>query len=215
MHDHLQQLLVSAKFRIAALFHDADEDVRLASLAAEELIDQAIEASRNLTAELSPPVLREAGLVPALAWLAEWMEQKHGLTVTLQADESACPSSEDLRLLLFQSIRELLFNTVKHAGVKAAVVDVRRAGDQIRVAVSDKGAGFEPAQLRTRGGEAGGFGLLSIRERLDLLGGRIEIESAPGQGSRFILWAPLYRSPALHDASDGSDDSPGGLPGQA
>ncbi|MFB3894014.1 MAG: GAF domain-containing protein [Phycisphaerae bacterium] len=93
--------------------------------------------------------------------------------------------------LLFQSVRELLFNAAKHAKVRPASVDVKCADGQIRLVVSDNGEGFDPARLRAQGGRSSGFGLLSIRERLSLMGGRMEIVSAPGKGSTFTLWAPL------------------------
>jgi len=94
-------------------------------------------------------------------------------------------------VLLFQSVRELLFNAVKHAKVQKARVDVQRADEHVRIVVSDEGRGFDPARLAGRVVDKGGFGLFSIRERMGFLGGRLEIESAPGRGSRFTLVAPL------------------------
>jgi len=118
------------------------------------------------------------------------MQQKHGLNVQLDIGQDAEPESEDMRVLLFQSVRELLFNAVKHAGAKAAHVSLNNLDDHIEVTVSDRGAGFDPGQIARRAGKAGGFGLFSIRERLDMLGGRMEVDSAPGRGSRFTLRAP-------------------------
>ena len=190
LHDGLQQLLVGAKFRLALLERAArDKDARQAAKEVSDLIDDSIETSRSLTAELSPPILRE-GLVPALEWLVRWMHEQHGLTVELQAEGEVEPAAEDVTVLLFQAARELLFNTVKHAGVKSARVQLTHANDQIRLSVTDEGAGFDPAQLRAEGGSSGGFGLFSVRERLNLLGGRMEIDSAPGKGSRCTLLAP-------------------------
>jgi DNA-binding NarL/FixJ family response regulator/anti-sigma regulatory factor (Ser/Thr protein kinase) len=194
LHDHLQQLLVGAKFRMGVLERSREKAVRQAAAEIDDLLSQSIEVSRSLTGELSPPILHEAGLVPALEWLAMWMAEKHDLTVALQADEGAVPDTEDMTVLLFQSVREMLFNAVKHAKVKKAQVEVQRLDDHVRIVVADDGAGFSPQQLRAHGGTGGGFGLFSIRERLDLLGGRMEIESSPGQGSRFTLWAPVRRT---------------------
>ena len=123
------------------------------------------------------------------------MKQKHDLAVKIQADEDAVPESEDIRILLFQSVRELLFNAVKHAKVKKARVQLRRLGDHVEVTVSDNGSGFDPEAAMPRAGKTGGLGLFSIRERLVLLGGEMEIDSAPGRGSRFRLLAP-HKSPA-------------------
>jgi CheY-like chemotaxis protein len=94
-------------------------------------------------------------------------------------------------VLLFLATRELLFNIVKHARVKEARADVACLNGQIQITVTDEGTGFDPTQLRVAGGSAGGFGLFSIRERLQLLGGRMEIDSAPTRGSRITLFAPV------------------------
>jgi DNA-binding NarL/FixJ family response regulator len=191
LHDHLQQLLVGAKFRIRGLERTQDPDQRKAALEVDDLITQCIEISRSLTGELSPPILHEGGLVPALEWLARSMETKHGLKVVLSAPDPVEPQAEEISVLLFQSVRELLFNVVKHAKVKTAWVEVGQLDGLIQVLVRDEGVGFDPTGLRATGGSGGGFGLFSIRERLDLLGGRMDFESAPGVGSRFMLLAPL------------------------
>lgn len=190
LHDNLQQLLVGAKFRLTRLGRTGDAEVRRASDEVQDLLDESIECSRTLTGELSPPILHQAGLSPALGWLVVWMQQRHALAVELQTDESAEPRSEEVRVLLFQSARELLFNVVKHAKVNKARMRLRRAGEQIELAVSDDGVGFDPSAVIPRAGRPGGFGLFSIRERLDLLGGRLEIDSAPGGGSRFRMLVP-------------------------
>ncbi len=194
LHDHLQQLLVAAKFRVAVLGRSADEVVKLAGKEVEELIDESIKSSRTLTAELSPPILHEAGLNEGLKWLARRMVDTQGLFVDLELqDIGTIP--EDSRILLFESVRELLFNIVKHASVRSAIVHLRRYDDCLQIIVSDQGKGFDPASLPPAGEKGRGFGLFVIRERLELMGGRFEIQSSPGQGSRFILIMPVT-SPA-------------------
>ena len=196
LHDGLQQLLVGAKFRLALLDRaDREKDVREAVKEVCNLIDDSIETSRSLTSELSPPILR-AGLVPALEWLVRWMRDKHGLTVELEAIGKVEPVAEDVTALLFQATREILFNVVKHAGVKSARVQAVRRDSNIELTITDQGVGFDPARLRAIGGAFGGFGLFSMRERLNLLGGRMEIESSPGRGSRFTLVSPPQESTA-------------------
>ena len=195
LHDSLQQILVAAKFRLALREHLNDKDLQQATAEVGDLIDDAIETSRSLTAELSPPVLREFGLIPALEWLARWMRDRHGLTLHLAAYGQADAGAEDVTVLLFQAMRELLFNIVKHAGVKEARARVECLDGQIHVTVSDEGTGFDPSQLRVAGGHAGGFGLFSIRERLTYVGGTFAIESTLGQGTKVTLVAPLQGSP--------------------
>ena len=170
-----------------------------------ELIDDAIEISRSLTAELSPPILRQGGLISALEWLARWMRRKYELEVHLTAREKLEPMSEDVVVLLFHATRELLFNVVKHAGVKEASIHLKRLADGIQLTVEDKGVGFDPSQLRSEGGSTGGLGLFSIRERLALLGGSIETSSSPGRGSRIKLVATR-----LADAAKGDRPAPEG-----
>jgi PAS domain S-box-containing protein len=194
LHGDLQQLLVGAKLLVGPLAQAADPAVRDAGREATDLILQAIQSSRSLTEELSPPILHRGGLVPALGWLARWMGEKHNLAVVVRVDGTPVVETEDTAVLCFQAVRELLFNAVKHAKVETAQVELARHEDQVQVIVADEGVGFDPTQLRVAGGTSGGFGLFSIHERLDLVGGRLEIESAPGQGSRFTLWVPAQRA---------------------
>jgi signal transduction histidine kinase/ActR/RegA family two-component response regulator len=189
LHDEHQQLLAAAKLRLVPLERMEDPLVRGACREVSGLLEEVLENSRSLSRELSPPILHTGGLVPAVHWLARWMDEKHHLKVDVQADETAVPESEDLIILLFQALREALFNIIKHAGVRAAKVQVVRRGDRVHIVVSDMGTGFDPATLE----RAEGSGLISSRGRLKLLGGSLDIDSAPGQGSRITLTAPLQR----------------------
>ncbi|HUW60531.1 MAG TPA: response regulator [Candidatus Bathyarchaeia archaeon] len=191
LHDELQQLLIAAKFRVGALRSRTSGEEQLDAVdQVDELLDESIKASRVLTIELSPPILYDAGLVPALEWLAGWMREKHGLTTAVDANEEAEPDSEDIRILLFEAVRELLFNVVKHAQIDEATVLVQKTpNDEITVTVEDTGAGFDPKSAQDRSGGAG-FGLFSILERFGLVGGHMDIETAPGMGTRVTLRVP-------------------------
>lgn len=193
LHDHLQQLLVAAKLNLGLLHGQVDEGgPRHVLRQVEELLNESIYTARSLTVELSPPVLYDSGLVAALRWLARQMQAKHGLRVSVDADESAAPAAEDIRVLLFQSVREALFNVVKHARTDEAHVSIERCGDrQVCVRVRDAGAGFDPAAAQQHADLAGGMGLFSIQERLSLVGGRLEVASAPGRGTTITMLAPL------------------------
>ncbi len=193
LHDGLQQTLVAAKFSLALI--ERGNDPREIAKRVGDLIDEAIETSRSLTSELSPPMLHHGGLLPSLKWLSRWFSDRHGLTVELIAEDGMAPVPEEVVVLLFQSIRELLFNVVKHAAVTTGRVEVIQSHGEIHVSISDRGKGFDPTQLRAGGGSAGGFGLFSISERLGFLGGKMEIDSTPGRGSRFSLVIP-YSSAA-------------------
>ena len=162
----------------------------------KDQLAEAIDAARSLSYELFPPVLQRSGLPSALAWLADWTRKKHGLQVELRADPLANSGRKDIRTLLLESVRELLFNAVKHARVDRVTVDLTRdPNDMLRITVTDQGVGFDPALIERAPADQIGLGLLSIRERLTLLGGRFEIESAPGRGARFLLTAPRAIAP--------------------
>lgn len=198
LHDHLQQLLVGAKYGMELLSHRSDGTLQESVAHVNNLIDEAIKASRSMTVELSPPILHEAGLGAGLEWLARWKEQRHGIHVHFTGDQNVDAEREDVRVLVFQAVRELLFNAVKHANVEEAFVELAAADDgYLRVVVRDNGRGFEPEKVRlTAQGsmEGGGFGLFSIRERLALLGGSLTIESKPGEGACFTIIAPAKAS---------------------
>ena len=194
LHDGLQQILVGAKFKLAMV--ERSRDTKQAAGEVSDLIDDAIETSRSLAAELSPPILHRGNLILALEWLVRWMNDRHGLTVNLTARDKIDGVPEETTLLLFQAVRELLFNVVKHSGVRSARVQVMQRNRHIQVEVEDDGAGFNHNQLRHEGGHSRGTGLFSIRERLSLLGGRMEVDSRPGAGSRLKLTMPLFTATA-------------------
>jgi PAS domain S-box-containing protein len=188
LHDGLQQILVGSKIQLA--FVERSQDIHQAVEQVSELIDEAIETSRSLTAELSPPILLQGDLIQAFEWLARWKHRKYGLNVRLIARKKIKPLAGEIMLLLFQATRELLFNVVKHAGVKEVTVRVSENDGRIETVVEDKGQGFDPAELRAEGGQSEGIGLFGIRERLTYFGGRMEIDSAPGKGSCFKMTLP-------------------------
>jgi len=160
-----------------------------------DLVRQTIRDTRSLTFELSPPVLYELGLEAALEWLADDFRDRHGLAVKVRDDGRPKALSEEVRIILFRAVRELLVNTVKHAGARRVEIETRRDGDSIRIMVEDDGAGFDPAGRSAAPAGHQGFGLFNIKERLNHLGGRLEIDSTPGQGTKATLTAPLKETP--------------------
>lgn len=195
LHDDLQQMLVAARMHITAITPDVSPS-RVIELMqhVDDMLDRSIRLSRNLTHRASPPVLYDAGLAPALEWLGRQVEEEHGLSVVVDCDEEAEPECHDTRVLLYQACRELLFNVVKHAGSRDCKLAMHHAGnEEVQVSVCDEGKGFDPD---TDGeiDKGDGFGLFSIRERLELIGGRMEIESVPGEGTCVRLFAPVAMS---------------------
>jgi PAS domain S-box-containing protein len=193
LHDDLQQLLVAARLRLEAVRERKEAGAVSGDLLRiEGLISESNAVARGLSHELSPTVLHELGLAAGLRWLGRWMHEKHGLVVRVDANVSAESLEHDVKVLLFQSVRELLFNVIKHAGVKRASVRMSVGTDgQLEILVSDRGRGIDPAQAREGRIASMGFGLFGIRERLAFVGGKMEVESKPGGGARFRLVVPL------------------------
>jgi len=208
LHDQLQQMLVAAKMQVnVAKRKVSDEGTSRSLRLIAELLDQSIAESRSLTVELSPPVLFDRGLVGGLEWLARQFLEKHHLPVSLEVDSGVDVHDEGTRIFLFQAARELLFNTVKHAQAQSARICLNRLeGDRVRLVVEDDGQGFDPSIM---GGTnvSGGFGLFSIRERLELTGGRLEVSSARGQGTQMVIEVPGGR-PVREMAAVPASDEP-------
>jgi signal transduction histidine kinase len=198
LHDDLQQVLYGLQLGLRTLELQAPE-LETASLQEQlhrthDLVGEAIEATRRLTVDLSPPILAGEGLVDTLRWLATHIEERFDLSVDLEAEEGLTTPTDDMRVLLFQTVRELLFNAVKHADTDRATVALFERDGSFLVEVSDEGVGFDPATAPTSSsGTLGGFGLRRARERLSLFGGCVELMSAPGQGTRATITIPVER----------------------
>jgi signal transduction histidine kinase len=191
LHEDLQQLMASARLQLQTASQGLHPEPLLNNV--DQLLEQSIALSRRLSHELSPPVLHHSGLADALEWLGRQMSEQFGLQVRLEAEEASSLASSPLKVFLFRAVQELLFNAVKHAGVDRARVVVSRSEDNLVVTVSDGGRGFDPSFPETPAARSGseGLGLLSLRERACYIGGNLEIDSAPGRGSRFLLTVPL------------------------
>ena len=153
------------------------------------LVEQTIQYTRSLTFELSPPILYDLGFEAAVEWLAEMMQEQHGLRIEVQSDKGPKPLDDEIRVLLFQAVRELLVNVIKHAQASQVRVAIDREGADLRIKVEDNGVGLPISLDAPPTGR--GFGLFSIRERLKHLGGHLKAESEPGQGTRVTLLVPL------------------------
>ncbi len=207
LHDHFQQLLVSAKYRVASLSRTEDPTIKVAVQEAAELLGEAIEASRSLTSELSPPVIHEGSLRTGMEWLASYMAAQNSLSVQLHMDEDFSQIDENTRVLLFDSTRELLLNAAKHAHVQSGEVRVRRLqGNMLEVVVADHGTGFDTS-IKSQG-----TGLFRIGHRLELIGGRMDMESSPGKGSRFTVIVPFAEKPSTPVAAEAGPRSESAIP---
>ena len=193
LHDRIGQSLVISKIKLEALRKSGRS--RKLDKALEDVcnsIGQTIQDIRTLTFDLSSPVLYELGFEMAVSeWLTEHIQKKHGITVEFEDDGRPKPLDDDIRVLLFRDVRELLINVVKHARAAKVKVSVRRVDDRISVRVEDNGVGFDPKNVASVSTKNGGFGLFSIRHRLEELGGHLQIDSAPGRGCIVTMTAPI------------------------
>jgi signal transduction histidine kinase len=156
-----------------------------------ELVEETIQDTRRLTFELSPPILYELGLEQSIEWLVEQFEEQHNLKISFQDDGKPKPVEDDVRVILFQSVRELLVNTIKHSKATYVQVSVEREQDMIRITVIDNGMGFDTSIIHPFSIETGGFGLFNIRERLRDYDGNLDIASELNKGTCVIMSAPL------------------------
>jgi signal transduction histidine kinase len=186
LHDHLGQLLALAKMKLGAMrkMGTTPDDINTVY----DFVEQSIEYTRTLTFELSPPVLYNFGLAAAIEWLAEQFEKRVNIKTSVTDDGKDKPLANDIRVVLFQAVRELLHNIAKHAKATQVNISIEQDLDKIKVCVKDNGAGFEPSKISAA---KGGFGLFNIRERLEHIGGSLLIDSKIGQGSQIVIIAPL------------------------
>jgi signal transduction histidine kinase len=196
LHDDLQQRLFAIKAQLSFLkdFHWKDQtqaDALLDLDQIQESLSEAITVTRNLSIDLSPMVLHGEGLTEAMTWLSSRMQEQYGLQVELDVKENFAHLDNQMRMLLFHCVRELLFNIVKHAGTLQAKVTLEQVGGNGRITVSDQGKGFDfEGVMRDR---QTAHGLLIIRDRLDLLGYRMLATAKPGQGTQVIIEIPKER----------------------
>lgn len=204
LHDQIGQCLAVAKIKLLS-HRDAAASPDSRGLMDEilELLDQALGAARSLTFDLSPPTLYELGLEAALEGLAEQARARYGFSCSFQDDRHDKPVEEDIRVVLFQTARELLMNVAKHAKARHVTLKTERTQTGVRLAVSDDGVGFDTAQAGTRFDHTGGFGLFNLRERLKCIGGTFNIDSAAGRGTCVTIDAPLTSDRSTHAGNTG------------
>jgi signal transduction histidine kinase len=196
LHDHIGQALAVIRARLremqsGAVFSGMEKGIEDAL----ELLDQTIQSARTLTFEISPPVLYDLGLEPALQWLCGQFQKKHGLRAEMTSEGSGPPVPDDIQITVFRSVQELLLNAAKHAGASSVRVHLARLPAALRVEVRDDGAGFDASREGASLDDHEGFGLFSIRERLRVLGGALGVATSPGRGAAFTLELPLAGSP--------------------
>ena len=191
LHDDLQQLLLAAHMQVGALASKVPDELRERVEKLDELLESTMHRARTLSHELSPPVLVNTDLKKMFAWLAEWFEQNHELRVELETAEDLPALGEHERAFLFAGTREVLVNAIKHANASHAGLLVTCLEGELVVEVSDAGEDFDPAAVERAIEGRSGLGLVHVRERVEALGGRMEVRNSPTGGGLFSFHLPV------------------------
>jgi signal transduction histidine kinase len=192
LHDSISQSLSVSMMELAAMGDaKAADEIRDHTSAIRERLDEAFQATQNLTFDLCPPELYQVGLESAIRELTIRIQKQHGIEIAFDDDRQPKPMSDDTRYFLFRATRELLLNVVKHAHATAVRVSIKKENASIQIRVSDDGVGFELTGEHVYASERGSFGLFSIRERAHQLGGSLTVESEPGRGTQVTVAIPL------------------------
>jgi len=201
LHDHIQPHIVAARMQVWDIQRRNDpETLKEKTTKIETILAETLGYLRSLSVQLSPSALQNNGLAGGLKWLKSYMEETFGFTVHLSINTPIEPVQEETSYFLFECVRELLLNTVKHAGVDEATIFIKRTMENlISLVVSDQGRGFDPELIDESRQELGTLGLFSIQERLKSIGGRMLIETLPGHGTKIILTSPAGHSPSASD----------------
>jgi two-component system CheB/CheR fusion protein len=195
LHDDLQQRIFAVQLQLSFL-KDAYEKNDLQAFQVdfpqlEEWLAESIKVTRQLSVDLSPPILHGEGLLEAVVWLASQMDEQYGLKIDIKSNGTSTELDEKIRILVFYAVRELLFNVVKHAGILKAAVTFEHNNDHLDVIVSDAGSGFSSQEVMNNTKIA--HGLLTLRHRLSLLGCSMEVNSQPGKGTEAIIEVPYEK----------------------
>ncbi len=190
LHDHVGQILALAQIKLGALRESASNGQVGPLDEIRQLIEQTIRYTRSVGFELSPPILYDLGFEAAVEWLAEQVQEQHGVHIKVAADRNPKPLNDEIRILLFQLLRELLTNMVKRAKPNNVAILISRNGSSLGVEIENDGLEVDLG-TETLAPSPNGLGLFSIRERLRYLGGRLQVESDPGHGTKMSLWVPL------------------------
>jgi signal transduction histidine kinase len=168
---------------------EVQNDVQAAVDQVQTWLLDAINVTRNLSMDISPSILRSDGMREAVHWLAARMKEQHGLVVNLDVKDELLHLPDSLRVTLFQAMRELLFNVVKHAGTLEASLTLDGGDGHGTILIDDSGNGFDSRTILSDPQAA--HGLMIVRDRLNLVGGTLDISSTPGNGTHVTIQFPL------------------------
>ncbi|MEW5957549.1 MAG: response regulator [Chloroflexota bacterium] len=194
LHDHLGQVLTAIRINLKAINYelpaDCDPKIRERLNEASSLTDQTMEEIRELSLNLRPPMLDDLGLVPTLRWYIKQYAKRLNIEAKFEALGLAERLTPELETALFRVIQEALTNVARHAQASLVHLRLHRKDSTIIALIEDNGQGFDVAKVMGRKAATRSTGLLGMRERVTLLGGRFEIRSRPGQGTQVRVEVP-------------------------
>ncbi|MFW6246094.1 MAG: response regulator [Tangfeifania sp.] len=191
LHDSLGQTLSLAFIKLSSIVNeDYSPHVKKVINETSDMLNKAISESRTLTYDLSPPILYELGLIPAFKWKLEQIQEKYRINTVLTGEEAKIDIRKEFNIFLYRIVTELLNNVIKHARADLIELKVRKEKKFYYITVQDNGIGFKK-QLNKKATMEGGFGLLSITERLDNIKGHLEIKSDIGEGTKATVIIPI------------------------
>ena len=196
LHDDLQQRLFAIRAQLSFLLGAVKEnnlpaDMYVSIDQVQGWLSEAINITRNLSVDISPSVLQGEGIGEAINWLSSRMKEQYGLQLKVEVKDDLRHLQDHMRVTLFQAVRELLFNVVKHSGTLEAKVTLERPDGHGRITITDEGKGFDAKTVLSD--PQAMHGLMILRDRLNLMGGSVEIESVPGNGTRAKIEFPVEK----------------------
>ena len=197
LHDEVGQSLTAALLNLQVLVHLPDPNelpARLEDSMAQ--IERVLQQIRTLSLNLRPVLLDDLGLVPALSWLVSRQAERAGFGAEFNADVMDERFAADIETTCFRAVQEAITNIVRYAQAQRVTVELLKRGTELCVSIRDDGVGFDVAAALQRAAHGHSMGLLSMQERVLLLGGQMRIESAPGQGATIEVCLPLVRPAA-------------------
>lgn len=190
LHDDLQQLLCSIHIKLCLQYESGESDQKALTDCIRSDITKAITMTRELSSELATPHEDKNSLLAMLEWLASHMHNQFGLAVTIACPRDFRIGSEEMRILLYQAVRELLFNVVKHAGTRSVTVTLKIKSDRFCIQVADSGNSMDVKKFKALLARPKAQGLAMIREQLILHGGHLQITTVKGKGTRVLVSIP-------------------------
>ena len=193
LHDTIQPLIVSARMHLWEVKRQNSGRLESEEIMdkLEHILEESLVSLRSVTSDLSPPIHSGSGLAGALNWLSKKMQTDYDMTVKLYADRCPEPETEESANLVFDCVKELLFNVVKHAGTTEAEVAISGdPGKMMKIVVSDQGNGFNKEMIEKQSPDEMTFGLFNVQERLAYIGGEMLVETASGNGTKITLSVP-------------------------